>query len=557
MNLPAHKLFITLLIGTFFALSAVACVGADGDNALVHEQEDDPSEHRQEPEEDAGAQVDAGADAPQGSADASRVDASGEVGSAEIAPPGRPKEDSLGAPCSSGQECPSGHCASVGGQERGVCSTRCEDESGCPSGWSCEAVDPAQGAFCSCESSQEICDGEDNDCDGLIDEGGDDSLCGEGDLCVDGACTCPSEFSCDGACYDLRNDAENCGQCGNTCETACSGGECVSVVEVSLGGDHLCAILSDGRLRCAGENSHGQLGDGTTTASERPVDVLWMQDTQMVAVDDHFSCASNTKGEVFCWGYNRQGQVASRPYTERHRPTHWAQLESTVDLSVRNYTGCTANASGEAYCWGGQSDDEPLLVEGLVDARHVAVGDHHRCALITAGQVACWGENGEGQLGDGSTLNRDTIKIIPMFSDVVQIAAGEEHSCVLQAGGKVYCFGSDAKGQLGDNDALSAPLSASPVEVRGLPEVSDLSAGSQHTCAVSKERGDVLCWGANDQGQLGDGSTSDIAKPVLVRGLPAVKSVQMGDKTSCAVSEDGDLYCWGDRYGVNPRKVRW
>ncbi len=564
MDAPKFRLLMTLMLGGLLAIGLAGCGGDDAGTADMsgsHAQNGNNDNYNAESAQDAANfQPDAGAqDASQPGADASGATDASEydpVDAVEMSEVPAPGDETLGVPCSSDSDCPSGHCESVGGEHGGVCSVSCEDASGCPSGWGCETVYSADGKFCTCESSDEVCDGRDNDCDGLVDEGGSEDLCGGDGLCVEAACMCPVEFSCGDSCRDLFSDPDHCGTCGNACDVACSAGSCTAAVQVSVGADHVCMVLADGRLRCAGDNSYGQLGDGTTTSTDRPTDVLWMDETTQAAAANQFSCALDRRGDVYCWGHNGQGQVAPPPHTERHRPTRWDQISQAVALDTNHYTGCAVTESGEVHCWGPHGFPEPTLVEGLRDATHIGVGDYHRCAVVTGGQVACWGDNSSGQLGDGGTLNRDEVQLIPMLSDAVQVTAGQGHTCVLQTSGSVKCFGSNSDGQLGD-DLLAQLQSLTPTKVRNLDEATAITAGSRHSCAVTEDDGEVYCWGANDQGQLGDGSTSESTRPVRARGLPAARSVDADDQTTCALTQAGEVYCWGEGFGVNPRRIRW
>jgi alpha-tubulin suppressor-like RCC1 family protein len=176
----------------------------------------------------------------------------------------------------------------------------------------------------------------------------------------------------------------------------------------------------------------------------------------------------------------------------------------------------------------------------------LALGGQHSCALTTAGGVTCWGWNGYGQLGDGSTHARHTpVGVAGLSSGVTAIAAGADHTCALTAGGGATCWGRNSSGQLGDG-ALDARRS--PGDVVGLASgVTAIAAGERHTCAVTTDGG-VMCWGGNSLGQLGDGTTLDSPVPVVVAGLPdRVVSIAAGPDYTCAVTVGGAATCWGYR----------
>jgi alpha-tubulin suppressor-like RCC1 family protein len=583
MKGPALPCFLLLLLGAFLVLSP-ACSTDDSEQGFANNaapSDASASDASDSPYDtstsidvvgfDASGSDTAGSDAT--SFDTARSDTTSADTSGDRDWTPAPPKRAVGVPCAGDSDCPSGQCESVGGQRRGACTVACQpgdqsdDRSGgdtnaaCPAGWTCETIYSGDGNFCTCESSPETCDGQDNDCDGLVDEGDQNTrLCGADALCTTNICECPSGFSCQNACRDLYRDPNHCGGCDVGCDVACSDAKCVVAVDVSVGADHVCAALSDGRVRCVGQNDHGQLGDGTTSSSERPVDALWMTDTVQVAAADRFSCARNVAGAVHCWGYNGQGQVADAPLTERHRPTRWTQIDDAVDLDIGHYTGCVVTSAGDVMCWGPHGFAVPTVVEGSSDATEVAVGDFHRCALVnngvSTGQVACWGKNTNGQLGDGTTFDRDELHLIPMLTDAIKVDAGEEHTCVLLDSGSVKCFGTNSHGQLGTAQ-LAEQLKLSPSQVDGLAAATDVTTGARHSCAIAGENHKVFCWGQNQHGQLGDGTTGASSAPVEVRGLSDVQHVEAGVHTTCALTTDGDVHCWGERFGVNPRPVSW
>lgn len=239
-------------------------------------------------------------------------------------------------------------------------------------------------------------------------------------------------------------------------------------------------------------------------------------------------------------------------------------LNTATKISQGGNSGCAITSAKKLECWGqntyGQvgigndlSDQlQPVTVPGLSNVKSVSVGDYTACAIVKGGGLKCWGANGNGQVGDGTSGNsrlRPT-QVIGMTSGVRSVSVGFYHVCALLSTGKVKCWGDNAQGGIGNG--TSGNEYHHPVLVSGIKNVTQISAGYGYSCAtVSGAVGRAKCWGWNDAGKLGDNSIIDRDEPTQVTGLTSgVKSVNAGYTTTCALLEGGDLKCWGlNTYG--------
>jgi len=305
------------------------------------------------------------------------------------------------------------------------------------------------------------------------------------------------------------------------------------VTLVGGGASHSCALTSTG-LRCWGENDRGQLGLGVTGAPRTsPAAVVGLPGTATdLAMGSDHTCAISG-GSVYCWGDNQSGQIATgtTSMTAVPSPTLITLPTSAAQVSAFGGHSCALLVDGRVFCWGenglgqvgngtvGTDVSTPAEVSAARNATHVVAGTTHTCAIVS-GAVQCWGNNLFGQLGDGTTgASRGTpMPTTALTGSAIQLALGSAHSCVRTAT-RVYCWGDNSFGQGGqDNSGAMGFMLVRPTEVATLGAVEELVGGTSHTCARDGSR--VRCIGANDSGQLGDGTVGgDDYMPRTVRWM--------------------------------------
>jgi alpha-tubulin suppressor-like RCC1 family protein len=304
------------------------------------------------------------------------------------------------------------------------------------------------------------------------------------------------------------------------------------VAHIACGGDFTCALTSAGGLKCWGTNGAGQLGNGTTTDSlTAAVDVTGLTSgVQAVAAsgeytiggDQNFACALTTAGGVKCWGYNGGYQLGDGTFTERNTPVDVNGLASGVSAICVGYDYGCAIVGGGVKCWGHMSN---LAQGALVDISNVTgatslgCGEAHACAVMGGGAVACWGDDNRGQLGNGvETFGTTLSAVTPTgLAPAVGVVASDMTTCAWTAGGAAFCWGDGSEGAVGNGATSNADV---PAGVSGLGTGVKQVAGaaqSSHVCAVVS--GGVQCWGWNNAGQLGDGTNNQSNTPVVVGGL--------------------------------------
>jgi alpha-tubulin suppressor-like RCC1 family protein len=338
-----------------------------------------------------------------------------------------------------------------------------------------------------------------------------------------------------------------------------------TVIAIHAGDDTTCALYSSGSVQCCGDNSYGQIGNGTDGEADTPALVSGLSGVTAVAGFDN-ECALLSGGTVECWGENQYGELGNgtvqnhgnSPYAGTPTPVPVSGLSGVAALSVGDEVSCALLTNGTVECWGDDSGGQlgngaygttagpgncdlneggavescattPVAVSGLTGVTAISAGAQHTCALLSNATVECWGINDYGEIGVPiSTATSPCVEIgmapaqtdvcvepvpVPGLTGVTAISAGVYHTCALLSGGTVKCWGEDFLGTLGNGTMIGAG-DPTPVQVCAdstcaspLSGVTAISAGYSSTCALLTN-GTVVCWGDNSHGELGDGTTT-------------------------------------------------
>jgi len=327
------------------------------------------------------------------------------------------------------------------------------------------------------------------------------------------------------------------------------------VTDVAAGTYHSCAVVSGG-LQCWGANGQGQLGDNTKTARTTPI-AIFQPNSGVTAVSTGWShtCAV-VSGGVKCWGRNNAFQLGDGTTTQRLLPVDAIPANTGATAISAGVSSTCAVVSGGVQCWGnmdsgvsGNGDSNGLVstpyqtLPAGSGATSVSVGTSTACAIVS-NSLWCWGDNSTGMYGNGTTNGSDSggYPLSVSFTDpgLTAVSVGWSHVCAVISGG-VQCWGRNNAGQLGDgttNDSIDRVTA-----IAANSGATSVTASASNTCAAVA--GGVKCWGKNDQNQLGNGDTSTQSIPVdIIPASSGVTSVKSFWWHTCAIVSSA-VKCWG------------
>ncbi len=314
-----------------------------------------------------------------------------------------------------------------------------------------------------------------------------------------------------------------------------------------------------GKVWAWGENTYGQLGDGTSTDRNTPTKVSGITGVLQISAGANHSLARRLDGTVWAWGYNAKGELGDGTTIKKNMPIQISGLAGVVQIVGCGEHSLALKSDGTVWAWGDNTSGEigdgtggdgtdnfnrntPTQVLSLTGVTQIAGGWGHSLALKSDGTVWAWGANNAGQLGDGTNADRNTPIKLNGLATVVQIAGGGIHSIALKADGTLWAWGFNSSGQIGDGTTTDRSI---PVQVSGLTDIAQVTGGAYHSLAL-KSNGTVWAWGSNYLGQLGDGTTTNKYIPVQVSGITEGVQVEGGTGwDSVVLRSDGTVWAWG------------
>ena len=352
-------------------------------------------------------------------------------------------------------------------------------------------------------------------------------------------------------------------------------GSIYSLTAIGAAYNYTCVVMDNNEMKCWGRGSQGYLGNGNDANTHSPIGVnqvdsqsCCITDVVETSPDGHHTPALTSNGTVYLWGEDAWGQIGHGHIScfgscwNPHGPSVMAGSRTfvTVVTGIHHTCAITEPDMG-VWCWGnnevgqlGTGDNNarnaPTQIE-LPAGRHavsINAAFDSTCVLLDNGSGMCWGKNVNGNLGDGTYNDRNApshISILPTNRSIVALDLGPFHTCAILDDGTVNCWGTNEYGTFGDGSTNNSTYPRAAQLPTGRTAIS-IDAGLGHTCAILDDSS-AACWGRNDYGQLGDGTTNNSTTPVIV-SMPSglgVAEISAGSRHTCAVATNASVYCWG------------
>jgi len=353
---------------------------------------------------------------------------------------------------------------------------------------------------------------------------------------------------------------------GLVCDDSCrlDASACTRWVSVSCGTSHTCALDSAGSLWCWGASLPAGVEPTEPPPNENimtPVLKNLGMPVLQVATGNIHTCVILSNQSLWCWGGNTDFQLGAGILNAATRtPQPVSGLGSGVSAVAAGSAFTCAIANGQIYCWGANGNGQ--LGIGSTDTQELpqsislpgaapttlATGASHTCVVNASGDLFCWGGSFNGQLGLSTTEDQLSPSQVASIDSIQQIYAGAIHTCAIKLDGTLWCWGSNFHGQLGNGTTVDS-WEPSQVSSMGTAVFGGAAPQYSHNCFIKGDQ-TAWCWGLNQYGQLGNGTGGGgaylrSAVPVAVSTLSGVISIGAGENHSCAVLADGTLWCWG------------
>jgi len=458
-------------------------------------------------------------------------------------------------------------CDDLGFEDGDGCSAACTTELG----WICMGEPSVCATACGdgLIAGTEACDDLD-----LEDGDGCSATCTiePGWVCLDEPSACVTDCG-DGVTVGTEACDDGDIEQGDGCEHDCSvgfGWTCVGspssctetdvVDQVALGGSGGCVLTGLGEVGCFGVNSQSEVGNGTDNV-ETYVPAFALDDAVAIAAGEELNCAIRASGSIWCWGDNTElGMGPAAPAgVDQPLPIQVTGAPASLAIEAGDDHVCTLDGLGQVWCWGDNTNRQlghggadtvdsatptAVALPGGLAAIDLGLGDDHSCAVLEDNTVACWGDDDNGQLGDGAAgADNGTPTLVPGLAVINDVEAGEDTTCALDDLGQVWCWGDNVDGALGIGSLVDNPL-PQPVTLPAAAQA--IALGDQFSCALLVDD-QVYCWGEGTDFQLASGDLVNQLTPGPVLNVPAVDlvDIEAGGRGVCVLSSPGERWCWG------------